>query len=505
MRLHHVEPAGGFDVAAFHASERARARSLLDVLTEARADIRKGIAPQLRQREQNLQELLASKINHRMRLLSGKHSPEQVEAITREVERITAEYETVQEEIRKTSPMYASLTQPQPATVSELQRLLGDDTVLLEYFLGESRSFLWAVTREKVVSYELPAGAKIETLARSVYRGLSGSRDGTSRAAEQNVSKLGRMLIGPVESEVEGKRLVVVADGALQYVPFAALRTAHTVIARHEISYVPSASTLVSLRADASSRVRAPKMLAVFADPVFDESDERLATRTVRASPDQGPRSREGDGQSALDNALRDAEMGGAIVRLPFTRREANAIFSLIPETKRKVALDFDATRAAALSKEIADYRIIHFATHALLDSRRPEFSGIVLSLVDRSGKKQDGFLAATEVFNLKLRADLVVLSGCRTALGQDVRGEGLVGLTRGFMYAGAPRVVASLWKVDDAATAELMRRFYEEMFGPRKLRPAAALRQAQLALAKTTRWSSPYYWAAFVLHGDWN
>jgi CHAT domain-containing protein len=505
MRLHRVEPAGGFDVAAFHASERARARSLLEVLTEARADIRKGIPPQLRQREQNVQELLASRINHRMRLLSGKHSPQQIDAITREVERLTAEYEIVQEEIKKTSPLYASLTQSQPATVSELQRRLGDGTILLEYFLGESRSFLWAVTREKLLTYELPAAAKIETLARSVYKGLSGSRDGMSREVEQSASKLGKMLFGPVERVVEGKRLVVVADGALQYVPFAALGMPDAAITRHEIVYVPSASALLSLSGVVSSRARPPKTLAVFADPVFDQSDDRVATKMARASADQGPRSRESDFELPLDVALRDADMGGAMARLPFTRREANAILSLIPEMKRKVALDFDASRAAALSKEMADYRIVHFATHTLLDSRRPEFSGIVLSLVDRSGKQQDGFLAATEVFNLRLRADLVVLSGCRTALGQDVRGEGLVGLTRGFMYAGASRVVASLWKVDDAATAELMKRFYEEMFGPRKLRPAAALREAQLALARTKRWSAPYFWAAFVLHGEWN
>ena len=506
MRRHRAEPAGGFDVAAFQASERARARSLLEVLTESQADIRKGIAPQLRQRELSLQERLASRINRRMRLLSSKHSQEEIDGITREIESLSTEYETVQEEIKKKSPRYASLTQPQPPTVSELQRLLGADTVLVEYFLGQSRSFLWAVTREKLVSYELPAGANIEKLARSLYSGLSGSRGGTSRSTEQSASKLGRMLLGPIEGVVNGKRLVVVADGALQYVPFAALRMPHSVIARHEIVYVPSASALLSLRDEVSSRVRPPKTLAVFADPVFDEGDERVATRMVRGSPDQGPRSREGDGQFALDIAVRDADMdGGVIARLPFTRREANAILPLVPETKRKVALDFDANRALAISEELADYRIIHFATHALVDSRRPEFSGIVLSLVDRSGKVQDGFLAATEVFNLKLRADLVVLSGCRTALGQDVRGEGLVGLTRGFMYAGAPRVVASLWKVDDSATAELMKRFYEGMFGPRKLRPAAALRQAQLAMAKTTRWSAPYYWAAFVLHGEWD
>jgi CHAT domain-containing protein/tetratricopeptide (TPR) repeat protein len=506
MRLHRGDPAGGFDLAAFTASERARARSLLEVLTEARADIRKGIAPQLLQRERTLQQLVGSRINRRMRLLSGNHSPQQIEAITREIDRLTAEYETVQEEIRKTSPRYASLMQPEPTTISALRRLLGMDTVLVEYFLGQSRSFLWAVTGEKLVSHELPRAATIEAAAAALYKGASGSRAGMSRATEQMASELGKMLLGPIAGVIDGKRLVVVADGPLQYVPFAALGMPDPALNRHEITYAPSASALVSLRPDLSSRLEPPKTLAVLADPVFDAGDERVTARMAGVSLEQRRRNRERETPSDLDMALRDAEIDdGAIVRLPFTRREANAILPLVPETKRRVALDFDASRALALSDELADYRIIHFATHALLDSTRPEFSGIVLSLVDRNGRDQDGFLAATEVFNLKLRAALVVLSGCRTALGQDVRGEGLVGLTRGFMYAGAPRVVATLWKVDDAATAELMKHFYEGMFGPRKLLPAAALRQAQRSLANTPRWNAPYYWAAFVLHGEWN
>jgi CHAT domain-containing protein len=145
----------------------------------------------------------------------------------------------------------------------------------------------------------------------------------------------------------------------------------------------------------------------------------------------------------------------------------------------------------------------VHFATHAILNSEHPELSGIVLSLVDERGQPTNGFLRLNEIYNLKLPADLVVLSACQTGLGKEIRGEGLIGLTRGFMYAGAPRVVASLWKVDDAATAELMKRFYRGMLRD-DLRPAAALRAAKVEMWKQKRWNAPFFWAAFEFQGEW-
>jgi CHAT domain-containing protein len=151
----------------------------------------------------------------------------------------------------------------------------------------------------------------------------------------------------------------------------------------------------------------------------------------------------------------------------------------------------------------VRDYRVIHLATHGLVNAQHPESSGLVFSLVDRTGQAVNGFLPAHEMYNLRLGADLVVLSACQTALGQDVRGEGLIGMTRAFMYAGAPRVVASLWTVPDRATAELMARFYENLLH-KHMRAAAALRAAQLDLRSSTRWSQPYYWAGFVLQGEW-
>jgi CHAT domain-containing protein len=189
--------------------------------------------------------------------------------------------------------------------------------------------------------------------------------------------------------------------------------------------------------------------------------------------------------------------------RLPFTREEAASIIAMADANSGLEALDFRASRATATDAALAQYRMIHFATHGLLDSEHPELSGLVFSLVDQSGRPMNGFLDLEDIYNLKLNADLVVLSACETGLGKDIKGEGLVGLTRGFMYAGTSRVVASLWKVDDVATAELMKRFYRFMLQDR-LAPAAALREAQLRMATQKRWADPYYWAGFVIQGEW-
>jgi CHAT domain-containing protein len=166
-------------------------------------------------------------------------------------------------------------------------------------------------------------------------------------------------------------------------------------------------------------------------------------------------------------------------------------------------ALDFDAGLPKISSGELRQYRIVHFATHGLINTAHPKLSGLVFSLFDRQGHSRNGFLSLQDVYNLEMPADLVVLSACQTALGQEIKGEGLMGLTRGFMYAGTRRVVASLWSANDAATAQLMGHFYESMLSG-GMSPATALRTAQIAMWKQKRWASPYYWAAFTIQGDW-
>lgn len=529
MQRHSEQPNQGFDSLALRASEMARARSLLDMLAEGRVDIRKGVDPKLLKKEQALEERLNARAERQIKLLSDPRSQPQADEIATEIRGITAEYEEVKALIRAGSPAYAALTQPAPPSLQDIQnQLLDSDSLLLEYALGEDRSFLWAVTRETMASFTLPKRSEIEAAARSVYELLTARNRRPKGETQQRrvvrlaqaerdypaaASHLTQILLGPVANLMGTKRLLVVSDGVLQYIPFAAMPdpalTAGTkdgiqpLIVRHEIISLPSASVLAVTRSQIAGRVPAPKLVAVLADPVFDREDPRVQAREnapAETAKDARPSS------IGLERSIAEVgltEAGARIPRLPFSRREAEAIATLSPAGQKLEAIDFEASRATATSHELAQYRILHFATHGLLNSETPELSGLVFSLVDRQGRPQNGFLRLHEVYNLDLPADLVVLSACQTGLGKDIKGEGLVGLTRGFMYAGAARVVASLWKVDDAATAELMSRFYKHML-TEGARPAAALRAAQVEVLHHKRWEFPYYWAAFGLQGEW-
>jgi CHAT domain-containing protein/Flp pilus assembly protein TadD len=541
MQLHQQQPSKGYEALALHASERARARSLLELLTEARADIRAGVDPKLLERERTIQQKLDVAEKHRLEGTTRSNTGTQAQGLEKEIATLLEEYRQVQAQIRATSPRYGALTQPQPLTLAEIQQqVLDDETMLLQYSLGEERSYLWAVTKTSITSYELPKQADIEALVQQFNqlmktptyrlnssRGLGVNVRSDSPSSEVAI-QLSQMLLQPVAGQLGNKRLLIVGDGALQYVPFAALPVPERsqesgvrsqenlsisasphprvpasslipLLVNHEIVNLPSASTIAVLRQDANGRKMAAKAIAILADPVFSPDDERLKERGGQGSTlplEQGNLDRR-----ALARAARETNV--TFNRLPFTRREAEQILALVPATSRLQAFDFAANRATATSPELSQYRIVHFATHGILNSQQPELSGVVLSLLDETRKPQNGFLRLHDVFNLNLPAELIVLSACETGLGEEVKGEGLVGLTRGFMYAGSPRVVVSLWSVDDEATSQLMVRFYKKMLQD-GLKPAAALRAAQLEMWQQQRWQAPYYWAAFTLQGEW-
>jgi len=482
MRLHKNTPAEHFDALAFQASETGRARSLLELLAEANVAIREAVDPSLLERERNLLEQISDVADQQQRLFKARHTVEDSTAVAHQLAALTTEYEKVQDRIRQSSPRYAALTQPVPLTLDEIQhRVLDTDTLLLEYSLGEERSFVWAVTPTSIKSYELPARATIERLARQVYDLLVQRDPQYAEAALQ----LSQMLLAPVAADLKNNRLLIVGDGVTQYVPFAALQSpvdSNPLIVKHEIVTAPSAAVVAVLRQEMTNRRAAEKTLAVFADPVFSINDPRVAAAQTNA---------------AVRSGLQDLR------RLRFSRQEADEISRFVADNAKIKAVDFAANRTLATSAEIGRYRIVHFATHGLINNEHPELSGVVLSLIDERGQPQNGFLRLYDLYNLKLSAELVVLSACQTALGREIRGEGLVGLTRGFMYAGAPRVVASLWQVEDRAAAEMMKRFYEGMF-EKDLSPAAALKAAQVSMHNDKRWHAPYYWAAFTLQGEW-
>jgi CHAT domain-containing protein/Tfp pilus assembly protein PilF len=504
MKLDQQNPAKGHDAEALQTSELARARGLLETLAEARVDIREGVDAQLLERERALQRQLNDEELQRVRLLRRKHTQADLETIDKRVKQLLEDYNRVQSEIRARSPRYAALVHPLPLSLREIQeQVLDDKTMLLEYTLGEERSYLWVVTQSELKSFVLPKRSVIEAAARRVYELLMVSnKTQARRPAELALADLGRLILGPAANLLSKERLIIVADGALEYVPFTSLPVTsgayEPLIARHEIVNLPSASVLVALRREKSNRPTPPEALAVLADAVFQSDDPRLGKG-------QAPSVGTGNHVTVQSELLRSAGDVGVLnfPRLPFSRQEAEAIVAKAGAPRSLKALDFTASRETIFNAKLDQYRIIHFATHGLLNSQHPKLSGIVLSLFDEQGRPIDGFLRAHEIYNLKLNAELVVLSACRTALGKEIKGEGLVGLTRGFMYAGTPSVVASVWDVRDQATSELMSRFYERMFKDR-LRPAAALRAAQVSMWKEKRWAAPYYWAGFTIQGEW-
>ncbi len=371
------------------------------------------------------------------------------------------------------------------------QQVVEKGTLLLEYSLGEKRSFLWAVTPESLESFEIPPRKVLEEEARNVAFLLAHSGRALARAqTDLALAGLSRRLLGPVAHRLlKADRVVVVPEGALWGVSFAALpdpASGAPLVVDHEIVALPSASVLPRLRA-ASGRRPVAGTVALLADAVYSANDSRVTPATAMPAKASGTRS------SPVEQ----------FERLPFSRVEAQAILSVAPRQGTFAALDFDASRETVLSGRLAGYRIVHFATHTVLNTENSELSGIVLSMVDSHGRPRDGFLRLGDIYKLHLSADLVVLSACRTGLGREIRGEGLVGLTRGFLSAGARQVLVSLWPVEDRATAELMRRFYGEMLGQGRS-PAAALRAAQIAMWKDQGWRSAYNWAGFVLQGDW-
>jgi CHAT domain-containing protein len=336
-----------------------------------------------------------------------------------------------------------------------------------------------------------------------------------------SATKLSQIILAPVADKLGKKRLVIVADGALQKIPFAALNDVKTfhrnvstkraiskteiyqpLIVNHEIVNLPSVTAIATQRQELKGRKTAPKTLAILADPVFEADDIRITGKPASIVDNSDFRGQ--IEQSDLKRVAKNLNRNGW-ERIKGTETEAEAILNIIPSSNNLKAFGFDANYNWVTNKQLSQYRFLHFATHGFADPNNPELSGIVLSLfLDKQAKPADrGYLRLGDIFNLDFTADLVVLSACDTGLGKDVNGEGLVGLTRGLMYAGAERVAVSLWQVDDTGTAEFMQEFYTQMLKEGKS-PAVALRAAQLKLWENSSLKNPYYWSAFTLQGEW-
>ncbi len=521
MDLHALAPEDGHALRALELSERSHARSLLDLVrkdTDWRGASRVAEDGHLQRRYLAVQRRLDAKADRQLLLLRGPHDAEEARRLEIEISTALSELESLESQLQRSEPGRLAVQRPKALNGLEVQRLLDDNTVLLEFSLGDRRSFVWRIEPGCIRPYELPPRARLERDVRHVYASLSSPSSGSRLEDQSAIRDLSRVLLAPLveppcsaSSGVEPQRLVIVSDGALNLLPFAALQLpspdtmqegltqgpGKPLVEDFEISYLPSASVLAALRRSAARRRPPPLQVAVMADPVFDLQDPRWQALAqgdrvaIEAPAVMASRSDRGAPPIPFE-------------RLPASRREAQAIATIASPESSWIALDFEANRQSVFSPQLGDYRIVHFATHGWVDTRNPALSGLALSQIDQGGQPLEGLLRLHDISRLPLNADLVVLSGCQTALGREILGEGLIGLGRGFMSAGAQRVAASLWRVQDRATAELMGHFYRNMLRDGET-PAAALRAAQRTIRQQRRWRHPYYWAAFVVQGDWH
>jgi CHAT domain-containing protein len=529
---------------AFRINEQSRARSLLDMLSETNAAITEGVPAELLKRKQEnfdrQQDIADILTGINISTEEMKKKPAELDA---ELEKLQAEYEEIENQIRTASPRYATLTANKPMTLAEVQQnVLDDQTVLVEYALQTDESYLFAVSKGAVSLFKLPARANVDKLATDLRAQLipaklqrrivgidvaeanrgfgiasSAPEDAAPFVAASNA--LYKAVLEPAAGVLGEKRLMIVADGALNYVPFEVLlKSADAgdfsslgyLIKTNEVVYAPSASVVGAIK---QQRTKATgRSMLIIADPVFNSNDARAKKGTTPAAGDAevrglGIQASLTDVAGTTTPAAPGAAMEGLpLARLNGTRLEADQISKLAKSSggQADVWLDLDANEDNVVTRDMSKYRIIHVATHGLLNAERPQFTGVVLSLV--GNKTHDGFVRTDEVFNLRLGSPLVMLSACETGLGKEKRGEGVMGLTRAFMYAGAPTVGVSLWSVADKSTADLMTDFYKRLLtAGDTTTSSSALRGAQLAMIAGKKYSAPFFWAPFVLVGDWN
>jgi CHAT domain-containing protein/Tfp pilus assembly protein PilF len=487
MRLDQLHPGNGYRALAVEASERARARGLLDLLAEGRIDVSDGMDPELRHQEALLADEL-SRVQSELR--AGNSTPERIKKLRDELGQLDERRERLEWEIRARNKRYAQVRYPAPLKLKEIQGLVLDEhTALLEFVLGERRSFLFAITRGEVRVFELPAADEIARLVRRMRPAVEKESFASRGSYVESALQLYQALLAPASEFLADKSdLLIVPDGVLFYLPFEALLTEPAgdrkyrdlpfLLHRHSIAYIPSASVLGGLRE--------PRQ-----EPL-PTSRKEVAAFAPFAVPGNSMAKRGAVSKAALDPETKTWSFDP----LPGSEREVSAIAALYPGA----AVSFsggEADEETVTRPDVATARRLHFATHARIDERYPEYSALVLMAHGHA----DGLLQVHEIFNLKLSSDLAVLSACQTALGKEVTGEGLVGLTRAFFYAGVPSLVVSLWNVTDGPTPELMLDFYKNLTQLKE--KAKALQNAKVAMVARGSFAHPSYWAPFILIGE--
>jgi CHAT domain-containing protein len=476
---------------AYEWAERAKGRALMGFI-EARRTME---APKKLDQDGRLRELSQSIARMRTQLLSSQLSPQQRAKLQTDIR--DAELMMRETQLKAEMAQFRNrFVWSQPATIKQLQeKTLQDNDTILEYVLGENRSFAWIISSNEIFFEILPGRKEIEKEAGQYIKFITAAPNNLYierdlSQLEKQAEKLSAILLGRLSEHIlPGRRLIIVPDGLLHYLPFEALtHNGRYLLEDHEISYLPSASLSGLWQSSRKNTDTEDKMeLLAFGDPIFGPELKASVTRKSRSGP---------------VNIVRqtDSSDGFQLAPLPRTRDEVAYIAGLFSPDRSRIYFGKESTEEIVKQESLGRYRRLHFATHSLVDERSPSRSSVVLTLDDDPG--EDGFLEVSEISELDLDCDLVVLSACQTGRGQLLSGEGILGLSRAFLYAGARSVVVSLWNVSDISTAQLMKTFYQHLVD--KTSNAAALRQAKLKMARGgTETRHPYYWAPFIVVGE--
>ncbi|MCD9188841.1 MAG: CHAT domain-containing protein [Pyrinomonadaceae bacterium] len=512
MHKHRQFNDRNYALSALQAAEKSRARAFLENLYFAEADFFKDADADTVKRENEIRVLLNEKADILTDLLSQNAAANETEKISGEINELENEIEEIKAKLKQQSPLYSAIKNPAPFDISEFQQnILDEDSILLEFSFGKNESYLWLIEKDSFSSYVLPPRREMEIhigKLRELLNSREMKKDETledfqkrSQEAEilyQTESRtLSDQLLGQIADKIARKRLIVIPDGNLHYFPLSALPFPNSssdepLLTTNETVYAPSAQTLLTL--EKSRRAyETPKNLLIFSDPIFTAGDARFPA--FARVPDSNI-------ETAQKENFRYVRSLNSLQRLRGSKTESDSILEIVGSSKTDSFSGFDASREQLLKTNVGNYKIIHFATHGLTDENRPELSGIVLSRFDEKGQKRDEFFRMHDIYGLTLNADLVVLSACETGVGKEVKGDGLMSLNNAFLQTGAKTVMASLWKVEDTATLELMKSFYAGIANE-NLTPSQSLRQAQLKLRQNPQYKSPFIWAAFTVNGD--
>jgi len=514
MKRHRQFPQNGFDIRALQAAEKSRSRSMLETLSLSEVNFNKDANPETVRHEREIHNLLNVKADQITNALSQNADKAEIQKLNSEIGELEHQLEQIKVDLKQNSPIYSAIKNPPPFDIAEFQNhILDENTLLLEFSFGNEESYLWLIGKNEFSLRVLPGREQIESSVQKLRELLVLREAEPNESIEYYQSRLEKaekeywqeahilsnQLFGQVSSKIPNKRLVIVPDGKLHYFPVSALPFPNSednspILLNNEIVYEPSASTLLILAKSESQSVETQKDLLVLADPIFSKQDSRVSSESESAA-DSHP-------LASTLNSFRFANSLNALSRLFASGDEAHSIAEIVGTSQSTLALGSAANRELVLNSEISRYKIIHFATHGLLDEERPELSSLVLSRYDEKGNNQEGTIRLHDIYGLNLVADLVVLSACNTGIGKEVKGEGLMSLNNAFLQAGAKSVVSSLWKVDDYAAQELMKNFYRELTSG-NVTTSEALRRAQIKMWQNPRYKSPFYWAAFKIEGN--